>query len=73
MVEREHFTKEHLLEQCKNAKPIPGRNSMWRSETWYDPFFCMQEIFTEGELGAMTEQELNNLYRLADELTRTFY
>ena len=28
MAESEHFTKEQLLEQCKNAKPIPGRNSM---------------------------------------------
>ena len=43
------------------------------SVCWYDPFFCLQQIFTEDELGAMTEQELNNLYRLADELTRTFY
>ena len=73
MTEREHFTKEQILEQCKNAKPIPDRNSMGCSESWYDPFFCLQQIFTEGELGAMTEQELNNLYRLVDEMTRTFY
>ena len=73
MTESEHFTKEQLIEQCKNAKPIPGRNSMGCSESWYDPFFCLQQIFTEGELGAMTEQELNNLYRLADQLSQVFY
>jgi hypothetical protein len=73
MAESEHFTKEQLLEQCKSAKPIPGRNSMGCGESWYDPFFCLQQIFTEGELGAMTEQELNNLYRLADQLTQVFY
>lgn len=69
MPEREHFTTEQILEQCKNVKPIPGHNSMGCSESWYVPFFCLQQIFTEGELGVMTEQELNNLYRLADKLT----
>lgn len=73
MAEREHYTKEQLLELCKNAKPILGRNRMGCSESWYNPFYAMQQVFSEGELGAMTEQELNNLYRLADELTRTFY
>ena len=50
MAESEHFSKEQLLERCKNAKPMPGRNSMGCSESWYDPFFCLQQIFTEGEL-----------------------
>ena len=73
MPEHEHLTKEQLLEQCKDAKPIPGRNSMGCSESWYDPFFCMQQTFAEDELGAMTEQELNNLYRLADKITTALY
>lgn len=56
MTESEHYTKDQFLEYCKNAKPTPGRNSMGCSESWYDPFFCLQQIFTESELGAMTEQ-----------------
>lgn len=73
MAESEHFTKEQILERCRDAAPIPGRNRMGCSESWYDPFFCMQHIFTEEERGAMTEQELNNLYRLADQVTRALY
>ncbi len=67
------MTKDHIIEQCKNANPIPGNNRMGCSESWYDPFFCMQQTFTEDELGAMSETELNNLYRLADEITRSLY
>lgn len=68
-----HLSKEQILERCRTAQSDPGRNRMGCSESWYDPFFCMQQIFTAGELGAMTEQELNNLHRLADEVTRALY
>lgn len=68
-----HMSKDDILEGCKNAKPTPGRNSMGCSESWYDPFFCMQQTFSEGQLAAMTEQELNNLYTLAHVMADAFY
>lgn len=75
MPQLEYKTKEELLAECKAAvsAPIPGHNRMGCSESWYDPCYCMQSTFTEGELGAMTEQELNNLYRLAAEITSALY
>ena len=42
-------------------------------ESWYEPFFCIQQTFTTGQLGAMTEKELNNLYRLAQNITSALY
>lgn len=69
----EHYPKEYIIQHCKDAKPIPGRNSMGCSESWYDPFYVMQQVFSEGELGAMTEQELNNLYVLAYEMSGALY
>lgn len=68
-----HLTKEQILEECRNATPAPGKNRMGGSESWYDPFFCIQQTFTSGQLGAMTEQELNNLYRLAQNITSALY
>lgn len=73
MAESEHFTKEQLLKYCNTAKPIPGRNSMGCSESWYDPFFCIQQFFTEDERNAMSEEELNHLYRLADQMSQALY
>lgn len=69
----EHMSKDDILESCKNAKPTPGHNSMGCSEAWYDPFYCMQQTFSEGQLAAMTEQELNNLYTLATVMSDAFY
>ena len=67
------MTKEELLNNVKNAVPTTARNSMGCNESWYDPYFAMKEVFTEGELGAMTEQELNNLYKLADKISEALY
>lgn len=69
----EHLTKDQILEKCRDTKPTPGNNRMGCNESWYDEFYCIQQTFTEGELGAMTEQELNNLYRLAAEITSALY
>ena len=75
MPQIEHMTKAEIIAGCISAvpSPIPGHNRMGCSEDWYDPFYCLHETFSEGELGAMTEQELNNLYRLAAEITSALY
>ena len=67
------MTKEEILDNVKKAVPTTARNSMFCDESWYDPYFAMKEVFTEGELGAMTEQELNNLYKLADKISEALY
>lgn len=50
------MTKEEILNNVKKAVPTTARNSMGCNESWYDPYFAMKEVFTEGELDAMTEQ-----------------
>lgn len=67
------MTKEEILNNVKNAVPTKARNSMGCNESWYDPYFAMKAVFTDGELGAMTEQELNNLYKLADQISDALY
>ena len=50
------MTKEEILNNVKNAVPTTARNSMGCNESWYDPYFAMKEVFTEGELAAVREQ-----------------
>ena len=73
MAEHEHFTKEDILERCLTARPDPGHNRMGCSEAWYDPFYCIGQVFPEDERNAMSEAELNNLYRLANEIGKALY
>ena len=40
-----------------------ARNSMGVSESFYDPHYLTGDCFTEKELEAMTETELNNLIK----------
>jgi hypothetical protein len=69
----EYYTKEHILKECHDAKPVPGKNRMGCSESWYDPFYVMNRVFGEGELGAMTERELNNIYAALYEMSAALY
>ena len=68
----EHLSKEEILSNCQSTEGIPGHNYMGCSESWYDPFYCLKTVFGE-ELNNMSEQELNNLYRLASEIGSALY
>jgi len=66
-------TKGSILHKIQDYQCRGGLNRMGCSEDYYDPYFCMGETFTAGELGAMTEQELNNLCKLAEFITGALY
>jgi hypothetical protein len=65
--------KEEILANCKAAQFTTARNSMGCNESWYDPYFAMKSVFTEEELEAMPESELNHLFRLADKISEALY
>ena len=50
-----------------------GRNRMGCSESWYDPYYAISQVFTSDEVSKMTDNELNNLIRLAEEIQGALY
>lgn len=73
MAETNIMKKEDILESVKNAVPTTARNSMGCNESWYDPYFAMKSVFSEEELKAMPESELNHLYKLASTISDALY
>ena len=65
--------KEEILANCKAAQATTARNSMGCNESWYDPYFAMKSVFSEEELEAMPESELNHLYKLASTISDALY
>lgn len=43
------------------------------SESFYNPYYLTGKCFTNDELSAMSEAELNNLIKLADYASDAFY
>lgn len=67
------MTKDKILEQIENYEPIAARNSMCCSENWYNPFYAMKMTFDEESLKNMSEVELNNLVKLAENISEGLY
>ena len=67
--------REEFIKEVGNAlsNPIAGQNRMGCLEAWYDPYYAIGKSFSLEELKAMSEKELNNLYRLANQLSEAFY
>lgn len=43
------------------------------SENWYNAYFAISETFSMEEIEAMSENELNNLVKLADNIAEGLY
>ncbi len=65
--------KEKILEYAKNPVTTTARNSMGCSENWYDEFFSITNTFTIEEIAAMSEEELEHLYKLAYTIAENLY
>lgn len=66
--------REYLLEYFKETQDLSmDRNRMGCSEDWYDAFFAMKQTFTKEEVEAMSDNELNNLFRLANNIQEGLY
>lgn len=71
--QEKEMTKEQILNQIKSYEPIAARNSMGCSENWYNPFYAMKMTFDEETLDNMSEVELNNLMKLAENISEGLY
>lgn len=67
------MTKEEIINNIKNVNTTTARNSMGCSENWYNSFYSIKMTFTMEEIESMSEKELNNLVKLADNIAEGLY
>lgn len=65
--------KEKILEYIKEPKTTNERNRMGCSENWYDSYYAMKETFTQEEIQSMSNKEIENLLKLADNIAEGLY
>lgn len=69
------LTKTLILQKVKEARTNKqdARNRMGCLENWYNPFWSIGQTFTDDELEIMTDNELKNLYKLAENISDGLY
>lgn len=69
------LTKTLILQKVKEARTNKqdARNRMGCLENWYNPFWSIGQTFTDDELESMTDNELKNLYKLAENISDGLY
>lgn len=65
--------KEKLMEYINNPITTNARNRMGCSENWYNAYYAIKETFSIEEIQSMTDKEIENLVRLADEIGLALY
>ena len=69
------MNKIEILESIKQSllNETEDRNRMGCSENWYNPFYCIGMTFSMDELEEMSDKELFDLLRLANNVTDALY
>lgn len=65
--------KEKLIEYINKPIVTDARNRMGCSENWYNAYYAIKETFSFEEIQSMTDKEIENLVRLADEIGMALY
>ena len=65
--------KEKLMDYINNPVTTNERNRMGCSENWYNPYYAIKQTFSPEEIQNMTDKEVDNLVRLADEIGMGLY
>lgn len=65
--------KEKLMDYIKEPITTDARNRMGCSENWYNPYYAIKQTFSTEEMQNMTDKEVDNLVRLADEIGMNLY
>lgn len=65
--------KEKLLAYMDNPVETKARNLMGCSENWYNPYYAIKETFSREKIEKMTNEEIENLVTLADEIALALY
>ena len=67
------MTKEEIINGIKNVGTTTARNSMGCSENWYNSYYAIKMTFSMEEIEDMSEKELNNLIKLANNIAEGLY
>lgn len=67
--------KEKILEYIASYKSPNKimRNTMGCNENWYDSYYAIKETFTMEEIESMSENEVDNLVRLGNNIADALY
>lgn len=65
--------KEKLMEYINKPITTNARNRMGCSENWYNAYYAIKETFSLEEIQCMTDKEIENLVKLADEIGLALY
>lgn len=65
--------KEKLMEYINKPITTDARNRMGCSENWYNAYYAIKETFSIDEIIHMTDKEIENLVKLADEIGMALY
>ena len=65
--------KEKLMEYINKPIVTDARNRMGCSENWYNPYYAIKETFSIDEIQSMSDKEIDNLVKLADEIGMALY
>lgn len=65
--------KEKLLEYINKPIVTDAKNRMGCAENWYNPYYAIKETFSIDEIQSMSDKEIDNLVRLADEIQLSLY
>lgn len=67
------MNKDEILMNIATVGYTEAKNSMGCSENWYNPYYAIGHTFTYEELYKMSEEELNDLVKLADKISEYLY
>ena len=65
--------KEKLMVYINKPIVTDARNRMGCSENWYNAYYAIKETFSIDEIEHMTNKEIENLVKLADEIGLALY
>ena len=65
--------KVKLMEYINNPIETDARNGMGCSENWYNAYYAIKETFSIDEIQSMSNKEIENLVKLADEIGMALY
>lgn len=65
--------KNNLIDYINNPFFASGKNFIDYDEDWYNPYFAITQTFSIDEIESMTENEINNLIRLAVNISDGLY
>lgn len=65
--------KEKLIEYMKEPVATEARNRMGCSENWYDPYYAISRTFTLTEIKHMSIVQIDDLIRLANNISEGLY